>query len=107
VRADNPINAHRLKQIFAERIDAIRLIADIVTNETLSDETDAKVRTFLTRVIEDYRAFHKPVTRKDVMPKVDGKFFHCEHCGANVFSVYSDDPGRYHCNSCEEEYVGE
>src|SRR5690606_24634676 len=41
---------------------------------------------------------------RQVMPKVDGKSFHC-HCGCNVFTEY--DYLKYECNSCREKYKGE
>ena len=43
---------------------------------------------------------------KDIMVKIDGKFFRC-HCGCNVFRKLKSNASKYVCNSCEEVYTGE
>ena len=41
-----------------------------------------------------------------VMPRINGRPFRCEDCGANVFH-WNDKPNGLTCNGCGATYVGE
>lgn len=41
---------------------------------------------------------------RQVMPRINGEPFHCEECGANVFTAIKN---KYTCNSCGAKYIGE
>jgi hypothetical protein len=45
----------------------------------------------------------------DYMPKIDGKYFRCEDCGANVFRKPEPkiDPLLFTCNGCGTRWRGE
>jgi hypothetical protein len=48
----------------------------------------------------------KPPEMENVMPRVDGKSFRCEECGANVFRRAKGST-MYVCNGCGAKYHGE
>jgi hypothetical protein len=44
---------------------------------------------------------------EQVMPKIDGKSFRCDVCGANVFTKSNKDELKYKCNGCQTLWRGE
>lgn len=46
----------------------------------------------------------KEILSESAMVTVEGECFHCPHCGANVFTHFTDD--TFVCHGCDAEYEG-